>query len=61
MIYAVGDTADELNILQKILEAGVLNSNEDCTLEITYKLSSGGILSVDSYNNIVQEEARGAE
>ena len=53
MIHIIGDTADELADLQIILETGMLNSNEETTFDITYKLSSGGNLLVNQYNHIV--------
>ena len=53
MIHIIGDTTDELAELQMLLEAGMINSNEDTTIDITYKLSSGAILLVDQYNHIV--------
>ena len=53
MIVIIGDTADELADLQLLLETGMLNTNEDTTLTITYKLSSGGTLLVDQYDHIV--------
>lgn len=58
MIRIIGDTADELADLQLLLEIGTLNSDEDTTLDITYKLSSGGSLLVDQYNHIVGERNR---
>lgn len=53
MICIIGDTADELADLQTLIEIGVLNSDEESTLDVTYKLSSGDILLVDQYNHIV--------
>lgn len=61
MIHIIGDTADELADLQILLEAGMINSNENTTLDITYKLSSGAILLVDQYNHIVGEKLRDKE
>lgn len=52
MICITGDTADELANLQILIETGILNSNEDIALDITYNLL-GGILLVDQYNHIV--------
>ena len=45
-------------IYKKIVETGILNGNEGGTIDITYKLSSGGILLVDQYNHIVGEKER---
>ena len=56
MIHIIGDTADELANLQILLEAGMLNSEKDITLDTNYKLSSGNILLVDRYNHIVGEK-----
>jgi len=56
MIHIIGDTADELADLQSLIETGMINSNEDTTLDITYKLSSGNILLVDQYNHIVGQK-----
>ena len=59
MIRIIGDTVDELADLQILLETGMLNSNKHTTIDITYKLSSGGILLVDQYNHIVVESKEG--
>lgn len=56
MIYITGDTAKELADLQTLLETGMVNGNKDTTLHVTYKLSSGNILLVDSHDHIVGEE-----
>ena len=61
MIYIIGDTSDELADLQTLLETGMVNGNKDTTLNITYKLSSGGILLVDQYNHIVGEKEQESE
>lgn len=53
MIQIIGDTVDELADIQKLLEIGTLNSNEAGTIDVTYKLSFGGIILVDRYNHIV--------
>ncbi len=58
MIQIIGETADELAKIQMVLEAGALNSNEDGTIDVKYKLSSGNILLVDQYNHIVGEKER---
>jgi len=60
-IYIIGDTSDELADLQTLLETGMVNGNKDTTLNITYKLSSGGILLVDQYNHIVGEKEHESE
>lgn len=36
MISIIGDTSDELAALQSIIDAGVINSNEICTVDVTY-------------------------
>ena len=61
MIHIIGDTADELADLQILLETGMINSNKDSTLDITYKLSSGDILLVDQYNHIVGRKNKDKE
>ena len=53
MISIIGDSVDELADLQSVLETGILNSNDNTALDVTYKLSSGDILLVDRYNHIV--------
>lgn len=58
MICIIGDTADELAGLQVLLETGMINSSEDTTLDITYKLSSDDILLVDQYNHIIEQRVR---
>ena len=58
MISIIGDSADELAKLQLLLDAGALNSDENVALDVTYKLSSGGVLLVDEYNHIVGSEPK---
>ena len=53
MISIIGDTSDELATLQSIIDAGMVNSNERFTLDVTYKLSSGDNLLVNQYKHIV--------
>lgn len=53
MISIIGDSFDELAALQSIIDAGVINSNETCTVDVTYKLSSGDDLLINQYNHIV--------
>ena len=53
MIQIIGDTSDELSFLQKIIESGILNSTVSGTIDVTYKLSSGGALLADQYNHII--------
>ena len=55
MIHITGDTADELAGLQILLEAGMINNDEDIKLHITYSLSSDNFLLVNQYNHIVGE------
>ena len=56
MIQIIGDTVDELADIQKLLETGMLNSNEAGAIDVTYKLSSGNVILVDQYNHIVGEK-----
>jgi len=53
MISIIGDTSDELAALQSIIDTGVINSNEICTVDVTYKLSSGDDLLINQYNHII--------
>ena len=59
MICIIGDTTNELVDLQALIETGVLNSNKETTLDVTYKLSSGDILLADKYNHIVGSRKEG--
>lgn len=56
MISIIGDSVDELTDLRSLLEIGLLNSNENTVLDVTYKLFSGDILLVDRYNHIVSRK-----
>lgn len=56
MISIIGDSVDELTDLRSLLEIGLLNSNENTVLDVTYKLFSGDILLVDRYNHIVDRK-----
>lgn len=56
MIQIIGDTVDELADIQKLLETGMLNSNETGAIDVTYKLSSGNVILADQYNHIVGEK-----
>lgn len=60
MISIIGDTADELAALQSIINAGVINSNEASTVDVTYKLLSGDILLVNQYNHIIGSKPKEA-
>lgn len=61
MISIIGDTSDELAALQSIIDAGVINSNETSTVDVTYKLSSGDILLVNRYNHIIGSKPKEAK
>lgn len=58
MIHIIGDTAEELADLQILIEAGILNGNKDTTLDVTYRLLSGDMISVDQYNHIVVKSGK---
>lgn len=53
MIQIIGDTVDELADIQKLLEIGTLNSDGAGTIDVTYKLSYGGIILVVRHDHIV--------
>ena len=55
MITIIGDNPDELADLQDVIERGILNTkrNDEITLDVSYKLSSGDQLLVNKYNHII--------
>lgn len=54
MITIIGDTSDELAALQSIIDAGLINCNDEISaVHVTYKLSSGDLLLINQYDHIV--------
>ena len=55
MITIIGDNPDELADLQDVIESGLINikHNDEITLDVTYKLSSGNELIYNKYNHII--------
>lgn len=55
MITIIGDNPDELADLQDVIESGLINikRNDEITLDVTYKLSSGNELIYNKYNHII--------
>lgn len=58
MITIIGDTHEELAVLQSIINTGILNDRDMSgrTFVATYKLSSGNLILTDEYGNIVGEK-----
>lgn len=59
MITIIGDTHEELAILQSVINTGILNDHDmfGRTFDATYKLSSGNLILTDKYGNIVGEKS----
>ena len=59
MITIIGDTCEELAVLQSIIDTGILNNHVRLgatTLDVTYTLSSGNLILSDEYGHIVGEK-----
>lgn len=57
MIKIIGDTYEELAILQSAIDAGILNIS-GLAFDATYKLSSGNLILTDKYGNIIGEKSK---
>ena len=54
MIRIIGDTPDELEELQDIMDVGILNNSDSkISLDVCYELSSGDNLLFSKYNHII--------
>ena len=55
MITIIGDTYEEIAVLQSVINTGMLNAHDTSgtILDTTYKLSSGNLILTDEYRNIV--------
>lgn len=60
MITIIGDTHEELAVLQSFINTGILNDRDmsGITFDATYKLSSGNVILTDRYGNIVGEKPK---
>ena len=57
IITIIGDTYEELAVLQSVINTGILNDHDrsEIIFDTTYKLSSGNLIMSDEYGNIVGE------
>lgn len=60
MITIIGNTYEELAVLQSVINTGILNDVDmsGITFDTTYKLLSGNLILTDKYGNIVGEKSK---